>query len=143
MARAFLSPSLSCKHAEPPAPSSGLITALPADLGDERRGCCSRSAVTSVRGVHSGKLQRVELLVGVAQPARIVDEQRLAARALEQQRRVEVGLIERRILADEDRAHLTYGQVLNLVFQGEERRGIGHENAPRPSADFAPRHIAI
>ncbi len=49
-----------------------------------------------------GEVERVELLVGVAEAAGVVDEERPAAGALQDQRGVEVGAIEGRILAHED-----------------------------------------
>ena len=49
-----------------------------------------------------GETQGEELLVRLAQPARVVDEHASAADVLEQRRRVEVVHVERRIRPDED-----------------------------------------
>ncbi len=90
------------KTPTPPHRSSGLTTICAALLRQE-------VAQPHVRARHQRRrdqrreLEDGELLVGLAQPARIVDEERLAARVLEDQRGEVVGLIERRILAHQHR----------------------------------------
>ena len=133
IARAFWSAVESASTPKPPAPSSGLMTALPPTSAANARS-------VAVRGHHRlryerGKLKRVELLVGVAQPARIVDEQRLAARVLEHQRRVEVLRIERRVFADEHRVERIEGKSTGAPSSTE--KGAADANPPGARANLA------
>jgi hypothetical protein len=75
----------------PPNPSTGFTTIAPPCAAWNARSRAGER-VTIVGGVS-------EMLVELAQPARIVDQQRLAARVIEDPRRVQIGHVDRRVLA--------------------------------------------
>ena len=76
--------------------------AAPTDLRHEREYRVAVGRDERPRHV-AGEVKRVELLIRVANAARIVHEHRPVARALEKERCVEVRRIEGRILANEHR----------------------------------------
>ena len=75
------------------------------------------------------EVERVELLVRVAQAARIVDEERAPAQLLEHERDVEVLGVERRVLADEDALDVGEAHVVGLA-EREVRRLVAHRELP-------------
>ncbi len=91
------------KNAEPTRGVEGLDHHLAPLLG-QKRPQPVRLARHHRRRAEVGELQHRQLLVLLAQAARVIDDQRPAAGALEHQRREVVVEVERRVLAHEDRA---------------------------------------
>jgi hypothetical protein len=74
--------------------------------------------------------------------SRIVDQDGPPARQLQHQREIQVGLIERRILADEDRLGVREANLLAFTI-GEVRRGIRYSHPANGRPHVAVFHIYV
>ena len=124
----------------PPAPSSGLTTP-DADFGDEAVDAVAVARHERARHVR-GEVQRVELLVRVAEPARVVHDERAPAQVLEDEREVEVLRVERRVLADEDALQVGQAHVARLAHR-EVGRGVAHADLARAGPDVAAVDVHV
>ncbi len=106
---------------------------LAAELLHEREDALA--VVRDHRARHVAReVRRVELLVRVAEAARIVHDDGAVARPLEHLRQVEVRGVERRILADQDGVRIGEAHVLERA-ERRVRRGVAHRHRPNARVD--------
>ena len=86
-----------------------------------------------------GEMQRVELLVRVAKPPRVIHDEHASAQSLEHQRDVEVGGVERRIFPNENAVDLGKANGFGLV-ERKMRKRVAHSHGTHPRPDVAALH---
>ncbi len=112
-----------------------------AELRDEAMDAVAVARHERARHVRR-EVQSVELLVGLAQPARVVQDERATAQVLEHQREIEVLRVEGWILSNEDALDVGEAHVTRFA-EREVRRGVAHTNLARASPHVAALDVHV